>query len=110
MGVQRHCQVKKAGKWVDQGPRIRFWNNGRKAMLWFERDGSEYGPYRMWHGNGRKWIEGSVERGVTVGPHKEWYTNGQLKAVGRYDRHGHRVGTWKYWTRSGKPTATEPWP
>lgn len=109
MELERHCQAKGAGRRINEGPWILFWKNGGKAFATVYRDGRANGPFRQRYRNGKLWVEGTQSNGSPVGLYKEWYRNGQPREVGRFDERGKRPGTWQYWTRSGKPTATEPW-
>lgn len=40
------------------------------------------------------------------GPYKTWYENGKIESEGEYSK-GVRIGTWRYWSPSGKLERTE---
>lgn len=60
-----------------------------------------------YHSNGRKSFEAHLKRGpggqpIPHGVTTGWWDNGQKQRQGRF-RNGKQVGTWRYWSPSGKP-------
>ena len=53
--------------------------------------------------------KGRLENDKTVGAWEFYYTNGNLKSSGMYNAQGLKVGTWNYYTATGKVLGVDNW-
>jgi antitoxin component YwqK of YwqJK toxin-antitoxin module len=81
-----------------------YYENGNKRVEGYYNDaGKKHGKWVYWYEDGTKWSEGYFFEGENDKKRTTWHENGQLHYSGTYDK-GKRVGIWKFYDESGKPT------
>ncbi len=62
-----------------------FYNNGKVASEYVERDGLYEGPYKRYFSNGKPWIETTYLHDNIHGNYKSYFSDGKLRYEAKYD-------------------------
>lgn len=95
-----------AGKKLQHGRTLSWYDNGLPKMKGQYVDGDRVGRFTWWHANGTKQLEGEYERGTKIGVWTWRHENGMKAIEGSYEN-GRAVGVWKWWQADGKVEAQE---
>ncbi len=78
-----------------------YYDNGKLALKFSEKDGLNEGAYSRNYSNGEPWIQASYLKGKIHGNYKLYFTDGSLRHEAEYD-FGRLNGLQKRYNREGK--------
>jgi antitoxin component YwqK of YwqJK toxin-antitoxin module len=95
-----------AGKKLQHGRTLSWYDNGLPKMKGQYVDGNRVGRFTWWHANGNKQLEGEYERGTKIDVWTWRHENGMKAIEGNYEN-GRAVEIWRWWQPDGKIEAEE---
>jgi hypothetical protein len=96
-GLERWCDR----QGVQEGPYIRFYTDGSRAVTGGWSNNQEDGTWVWWHENGQESARGRYVRGRQSGSWTWYWSNGHRSREGDYLQ-GREAGTWTAWYESGR--------
>ena len=84
----------------EDGPWVRYHDNGQLSYKGTYKDGMEEGPWVRYYENGQLMSKGTLKDWKKEGPWVEYHENGQLESKGTY-KDGKKEGPWVEYYENG---------